>query len=411
MGAQPQATQTTPARTALQHFSTPYFLIPQGSGIIAVILHQLEYQFTGLQTIAVIFWMINLVTLLLFSLILFSRIALEPKTFFRGIANDQSEASCLASISVSFSVSVMMVSLVVVPSWGGRSWANAVYVMWWVAAALATACCVGVPLLFLKTVRAQGGFLESLTPTTQLPIIAALTAAAGAGTIASAVDLERAQLVPMLIVGFLLVGLALPLAVMLDVLFLIRMLQPHEGNSGGPLPPQLIYTDMVLCGPWGQASFALQSLGQAMTNLKPTSGPYPSPESAVFVSQQAVAPIGYASMLGGVVAWGQATFWWTFAVFCIMRVVLAVVRKRESFPFAIPSWSIVFPWGVYTNATVQLGKLLDSPVCRVWSTILVIVLIILWLVCSALTLRGVFRGTLLGMRKGWKVPPAQNGAA
>ncbi|KAG9255600.1 voltage-dependent anion channel [Emericellopsis atlantica] len=411
MGAQPQATQTTPARTALQHFSTPFFLIPQGTGIIAVILHSTEYQFTGLQTIAVIFWMINLVTLLLFSLILFLRIVLEPKAFFRGVGTDPSQASCLASISVSFSVSVMMVSLVVVPSWGGRSWANAVYALWWVAAGLAIACCVGVPLLFLKAIRAQGGFVESMTPTTQLPMIAALTAAAAAGTIASSADLERGQLVPMLIVGFLLVGLALPLAVMLDVLFLIRMLQPHEGSTGGPLPAPLIYTDMVLCGPWGQASYALQSIGQAMTKLKPVSGPYPSPESAVFVSQQAVAPIGYASMLGGIVAWGQATFWWTFAVFCIVRVMLKVIRKREPFPFAIPSWSIVFPWGVYTNATVQLGKLLDSPVCRVWSTILVIVLVILWLTCSALTLRGVFRGTLLGLRKGWKVPPAQNGAA
>ena len=51
--------------------------------------------------------------------------------------------------------------------------------------------------------------------------------------------------------------------------------------------------------------------------------------------------------------------------------------------------------GVYTNAAVQLGKLLDSPAFRVWSTVLAIMLVIIWLACAAFTLKGVFLGTLL----------------
>jgi hypothetical protein len=67
--------------------------------------------------------------------------------------------------------------------------------------------------------------------------------------------------------------------------------------------------------------------------------------------------------------------------------------------------------GVYTNATIKLGSVLDSTPCRVWSTILAIALVIMWLTCSALTLQGVLTGTLLGLRKGWKVAPAQGGLA
>jgi len=68
--------------------------------------------------------------------------------------------------------------------------------------------------------------------------------------------------------------------------------------------------------------------------------------------------------------------------------------------------------GVYTNAAVQLGKLLDSPAFRVWSTVLAIMLVIIWLACAAFTLKGVFLGTLLGHQKVWKRPSVDgaNGA-
>jgi hypothetical protein len=35
-------------RVALKSFASQWFLIPQGTGIISVILHQLHYQFYGL---------------------------------------------------------------------------------------------------------------------------------------------------------------------------------------------------------------------------------------------------------------------------------------------------------------------------------------------------------------------------
>jgi len=53
--------------------------------------------------------------------------------------------------------------------------------------------------------------------------------------------------------------------------------------------------------------------------------------------------------------------------------------------------------GVYTNAAVQLGVLLDSSAFKVWSTVLLVALVIIWLANSILTAKGVLSGKLLGL--------------
>lgn len=51
---------------------------------------------------------------------------------------------------------------------------------------------------------------------------------------------------------------------------------------------------------------------------------------------------------------------------------------------------------------MELGKLLDSDAFKVWSTALTIILVIIWLVLMALTIWGIFTGSLLGLEHGWK---------
>lgn len=47
--------------------------------------------------------------------------------------------------------------------------------------------------------------------------------------------------------------------------------------------------------------------------------------------------------------------------------------------------------------SVQLGKFLDSPVLHVWSTILIVLLVIIWLANHVLTIRGILTGQLVGL--------------
>ncbi|GJN76078.1 hypothetical protein Purlil1_7742 [Purpureocillium lilacinum] len=402
------------ARLALSSFHSPWFLIPQGTGSVALVLHQLDYRFRGLDTISVIFWVAAIALLAATCALYLCRLAAarpSPRAALRAVASDTSEAACLASVSVAFMSIVQMLALVVVPGpWGGRSWAVVVYVLWWVNCGLAVAACLFIPLIFVHSIHAEGGFINCLTPSTQLPLIAALTSAAGAGTLCAATAsgpfLTPAEKVPMIIVAYLEVGLGLPLAIALDILFIARVLSPWETETGAePLVGAQVFSEMVSCGPWGQTSFGLQALGAALLSLNGKLGAaQPGQTERVLLTDDAMRPLGYASMLVGLTLWGQGTFWWTFAVVSIGRSFVNHFRSKPPMQFAVSVWAIVFPWGVYTNAAVQLGKLLDSPAFRVWSTVLAIMLVIIWLACAAFTLKGVFLGTLLGHQKVWKRP-------
>src|ERR1700709_2274400 len=55
--ANPQSTTSSSSLVMVaRSFKSQWFLIPQGTGILAIILHQLQYQFNGLTIISDILW-------------------------------------------------------------------------------------------------------------------------------------------------------------------------------------------------------------------------------------------------------------------------------------------------------------------------------------------------------------------
>jgi tellurite resistance protein TehA-like permease len=322
-------------------FVSPWFLLPQGTGIVAVILHQLDYQFHGLQTISVIIWLFQLVLLLVAFILYLARFAQSPGRMLYAIVNNTTEAACLASISVAFTSAIQMMALVVVPSWGGAAWGQAAFILWWINTGMAVIAVLGIPLIFVHSIHAEGGFLRCLTPTTQLPLIAALTSAAGAGTLCQVAMLSDAQKLPMMVVSYLEIGVGVPLALALDILFMVRVFQEWDSETGAePLAREQVYTDMVLCGPWGQSSFALQILGQSLLEMSTRIGS----ESSLMFSARGAEVIAYASMFSGLVGWGQGTFWWVFAVASISRSTWNRIKRKSPLAFGLPTWAIVFPW-------------------------------------------------------------------
>ncbi|KAB5578308.1 malic acid transporter [Coniochaeta sp. 2T2.1] len=367
-------------------FTSQWFLVPQGTGIIAVILHQLGYQFRGLRIISYIFWLLTIVLLVGMLAIYLVRSLLFPRHVLHSIKHDLSESACLASISICYTSIIQMMVLALVQDGGwGKGWGIAAYVMWWTNVAMALAVVVVVPFIYI---RLYPGGVPHLTPGSQLPMIAALTAAAGGGTICQGAQISPQLQIPVIVVSYMLVGLGLPLAFVLDVLFWGRLLSLPDR--------QHTFQDMILCGPWGQGSFALQILGSVV--LK---GSFASYDRGMFLTSQAAGPVGYVSMLGGLLSWGMGTFWWIFAIVSLVHAGTDHWRPRKV-PYGLVAWSIVFPWGVYTNAVVQLGKLMDSTAFKVWSTALAIMLVIIWLWNMLMSLRGVIQGSLLGLDHGWK---------
>lgn len=320
---------SSPARVALYNFSSQWFLIPQGTGIIAVILHQLDYQFRGIDVISYIFWLLTIVMLVCMLGIYLFRYAVFPRMVTRSLGRDISESACLASISISFTSIIQMMVLALVQGGWGRGWGVAAYALWWINVAMAVLCVVALPFIYI---RLYPNGVPHLSPASQLPMIAALTAAAGGGTICQFAQISPQLQIPVIIVSYLLIGLGLPLAFALDVLFWARLLDRSLPDR------QHTFQDMILCGPWGQGSFALQILGGAVMG-----GSFSHYDRGTFITAQAAAPVGYVSIFAGLLSWGAGTFWWLFAIVSILHGATNHWRP-VGIPYGLVGWSIVFPW-------------------------------------------------------------------
>jgi len=313
----------------LRNFSSQWFLVPQGTGIIAVILHQLDYQFRGLHIIADIFWVYTIALLVVMLVVYGIRIALYPKQVMTALSTNIIETACLSSISITFTVIIQMIALTLVRDWSSR-WGMVAYVLWWINTAMSVAACIGLPYVFAK-IQAPG--VSAVPPGIVLPLIAALTSAAGGGIICRYGSLSDQQQVPVIIVSYLLIGMALPLTIAYDAVFLSRLFDKNFPTG------QQTYQLMILCGPLGQASFAFQILGQVVQR-----GSFAEYGRGVFLTKEAATPVAYASEFMGLITWGYGTFWWAFAVISLIHEGVARSLTRSTYNFSISAWSVVFPW-------------------------------------------------------------------
>jgi tellurite resistance protein TehA-like permease len=329
MGRTKQGSKRSPAKLALKNFASQWFLISQGTGIIAVILHQLDYQFNGLYVIADIFWVLTILLLATTTFLYILRGICFPSDVLHTLATDANELSCLASPSITFTTIIQMIALTVVRDWS-HGFGTFDYVLWWINVFLAACATIGIPYVVSKYCPPGVG---GLMPPSQLPLIAALTAAAGGGVICQYAELSPSEQIPVIIVSYLFIGLALPLALGFDTLFLTRLME-RESPSG-----LKVYQEMILCGPWGQGSFALQSLGNVVM-----SGAFASYSKGVFLTAAAAQPVGFASIFAGLISWGQGTFWWAFALISIVHTACIKKDGKRGLGFGLPTWSLVFPW-------------------------------------------------------------------
>ncbi|KAL4924254.1 putative malic acid transport protein [Aspergillus undulatus] len=382
--------ESPPARPrglAVYNFSSSWFLIPQGTSIVAVILHQLNYQFGALPILAKIVWIYAIVLLGLALGIYITRVCLFPRHVLCEIRRNVVEASCLSSVPIAFTSIIQMITLQYT---GGAELAT--YVLWWISTFFSILGVIAVPYTQLKM---QPSGIEHIPPSFLLPVISILTSAAGGGIICDNSSLSARLQVPAIIVSYMELGTGIALAICIDACIIY-----HHFDQIYPQYDKA-YQDMVLCGPFGQASTALQVLGMAVQH---SFGQY---NRGTLLTETAASPIAAVSEFAGLLAWGFGTFWWLFAILSIGYTLYVQSGGWRNVSFSLTAWSLIFPWGVYTNGAVQLGKLMDSPAFDVWSTALLLMLVVMWIVVNVLTLKGIATGKILGLENGWRVPKSE----
>lgn len=304
---------------------------------MAVILHQLNYQFNGLIIISEIIWVYTILLLSAAVLLYTLRAIIYPGHVKHILTTNLLELTSLANILTTFTSIIEMIALTIVSDWS-PSWGLVAYILWWINTFLSILACIIIPYINFKH---QSPGIPGVTPALLLPFLAAITSGAGGGVLAMHGSLSPRLQVPMIIISYFELGFGFPLALIFDGIFLNRLLHTNAFPS-----IDIIYQIMILVGPWGQGSFALQILGQAVKKNS-----FAEYRRGTLLTAEAAPSLAFASQFAGLISWGYACFWCGFAGLCIIRCIMDQPGGWRSTKFNVGVWSIVFPLVCPTSHT------------------------------------------------------------
>jgi len=100
-----------------------------------------------------------------------------------------------------------------------------------------------------------------------------------------------------------------------------------------------VFQLMILVGPLGQGSFALQILGSNVQR-----GSFATYNTSSFIGPSGASTIATCSQLLGLMTWGYGTFFWLFATIGILHYMISDPRELLKWDQTLSAWSMVFPF-------------------------------------------------------------------
>ncbi|KAL4911832.1 voltage-dependent anion channel [Aspergillus aurantiobrunneus] len=353
-------------RRVVRNFTPSWFSVTMGTGILSMLLNTLPYNGRWLYWVSVSIFALNVLLFLIACIISFLRYALYPE-IFRAMISHPVQSIFIGTIPMGFATIVNMFCFVCVPAWG--DWApNFAWTIWIVDAVISVVIALSLPFLLMS--GSDETKLSSMTAVWLLPIVSCVVTASSGAIVADILPNPQHALWTV-IVSYVLWGVGLPLALMIMVIYLQR-LTLHK------IPPKAMIVSVFLpLGPCGSGGYGAMKLGKAAQTI------FPQTHTLEELSGPAFHAMGF---LVGLILWAFGLVWLFFASASIVRC--------KTFPFNIGWWGFTFPIGAYASCTCQIGAELPSAFFRVLGTIISLCVVVLWIMVSAGTLKGVVSGQM-----------------
>lgn len=253
---------------------------------------------------------------------------------------------------------------------GQRLAVNLDWVLWTLGTAGGLFTAVSIPFLMFTQLHVEpdaafGGWLMPVVP----PMVSAATGALLLPHLPPGTARET-----MLFGCYAMFGLSLLAS--LNIIAMIWSRLVLYGTSGSARVPTL----WIVLGPLGQSITAAGLLATAA--------------STGAVDHQLADAMNDFAIIFGVPVWGFAVLWIALATSLTVRTL------RRGMPFALTWWSLTFPVGTFVTGTAQLATHTHLPAFKVAAAIAYVGLLLTWLLVTARTVRGSWRGNLL------KLPPS-----
>lgn len=218
------------------------------------------------------------------------------------------------------------------------------WAFWWVDALVSLATCITMPFVVMS--RHRPG-LQTITAALLLPIVPAVVAAATGGIVAEALP-NKTHAFTTLIASYVLWGIGESFSACVLALYFHR-LTIHS------LPPREVIVSVFLpIGPLGQGGFGIQKLGKVALDVLPNTRAFGAMTGGGLHAGEILYVLG---VFMGVVLWGFALVWLSFAL-------VSIITTRD-IPFNMGWWGFTFPLGVLATCTGALAQNLDSKFFRV----------------------------------------------
>ncbi|KAI9152248.1 Malic acid transport protein [Paramyrothecium foliicola] len=349
-----------------------WFPCTMATGGMANLISQQPFTFTGLETIGKIFYILNLILFVTFSVLIAVRFALKPRALSTSL-HHPSESFYFGS----FWVSIALI-LIGAQAYGGPAtgawFVAAMRVVFW----LFYACEIIVAVFQYHVIfESEKLAVAEALPSWILPAYPFLVTGLLAGTLAQAQPTWSA--VQMLVAGLMGQGLGWMLSLFIYAVYLSRLIQ-HSMPDPSKRPGMYIAV-----GPAGFTCSGLVNLGrQAQSNI---------PNGFLGIETVPVGDI----WLGVSVA--AALFLWLMAIWFSALSTLSVLRVARQMSFTPVWWSFIFPNVGLGLATISIGQVLGSTAIQAVGSGITVILVIVWLFCAFCHIRAVVRRDILAVGK------------
>lgn len=174
---------------------------------------------------------IELLLFVIFLGIMAARWVLYPKSALNRLLSDQQELCAYAIIPITLLTIAALVASQVSTAWGGYPFTLVAYVLWWMSMAMIVLYCVVVISVLSYSSQHIAGVM---IPALFLPIVGVATAAVEAASVCDkAYNLSTTLAVPVIVMGYFLLGLSMWMAIILYTVFLHRLMTHGWPDSQG----------------------------------------------------------------------------------------------------------------------------------------------------------------------------------
>ncbi|KAK0701149.1 voltage-dependent anion channel-domain-containing protein [Apiosordaria backusii] len=356
-----------PWRDRLLHFTFAWYTVTMSTSGIAMVIALTPHRFTGLPTIGLIIFLLDLLAFVFITVMIILRFVLYQHTFRRAFTRPH-EALFISTLWLS-----LCAMLLNIDEYGRIFLSTSAYVRlapfmrvaFWTYLAITFVFSVFQYHLLFTVKEERRLSINAMTPAWILPIFPVMLAGSLAGVCAK--SQPAVQALEMISAGLAAQGLGILVSMFYYSTYLSRLMAfglpvQRPGMFIAVGPPS--FTCSALVAMAGEVPRIL--LGLPAMQVITYSGGNPG------VNLQTLgAGIRLLAMTAAVFLWGLS--FWFFA-----SATAAVVAGMPDRKFHLSWWSFVFPNVGFTLACIRMGRVLESEGILWFSTVMTVLLVVAW---------------------------------